>query len=471
MMNTQAPVIKRFPIITVLLVGLALASTLAGCGDDDGANDNDAAVDASSGDASTVDSAVVADSAVPDAEVPLLETIEVVDMQGNALPLANVFTSDDTGAVVDTYVADVLGTVQVDVPEGGTVTAAYVMPGGGSFPDFYVMSTAVGLADGGTFRATLMAWSTTTAPAPMTIGMTIDASPAGTTHYSVHIECYGTGFSTNSGVMTGFDGCGNTDPYDIVVYALDAADNRLGYGYLFDQPFQEGAVVTHTLSATHTDLESVDFTASAILAGAEDVDMSAAGIRAGSPETVTRDSDYVSFPGASETVTLYLPASVLDSFVLYSSVFLEDTAVLRRSRYYHSEHTTWPQTVHWDTTVTADVVALGLPDLTDLQRPVISWALDPSGTSGDGLEHSLSWGNANNGTQWTIHTPVQTSGTVQLPDLPLVLEAAELTSATDLQGVSLMHYEQHTGDAYQSYLAAEAWTERWFTGGYRPLDE
>jgi hypothetical protein len=446
----------RVPLALVMLTGV----WLLGCSDDDVDPQNDGGTV----DALTMDSTVTPDAAPPDAEVPVLETVEVVDSQGNPLTLADVLTHDASGSLADTHVTDGQGTVQVNVPEGGSVTVVYRKSAAGS-PDYYFVSTAMGLEDGGTYLAMLDVWPDHEPLDPMHVSITVDASPAGTTYYRMRIGCSGYYYSTDTRDIPDFDGCGDGNPYHIFLYATDASQARIGYGYLFNQPYVEGGSASHTLSATHTEMDPMDFSVTAIPAGAEDLELSVSAYLAGDRQEITDHDVDIETPDASETVTLRLPSIPMDRFVVKGSVDLESTITLTRSRFYDSLRDTYPQSVSWDTSTVGDVINVGDPDLTDLLRPSFSWTLDSAGTPGDALKHTFMWGDTNHVTYWVVHTPVQTSGTVQLPELPAGLAAVQLGFAVNFQGISIHHYEQYAGDGYQSFLAGDPWIERWYSRG------
>ncbi len=425
----------------------------------DAATPDAAAPDATTPDAAPVDAAPVDAAPVdaepqPDAAITVSETVSVVSNGGLPLASIDVFTNDASGVLLATYTTDASGQVQVDVPVGGSVTVVrHTPPTPPTTTDSYELHTALELAQGGHFQASVYSPLDEPVRDDMHITATVASSPVGTDSYRMFVGNCSTGSMDTTIDTDVHEYCGYDTTYDLIIYARDAADNKIGFATVLDATYLGNQTVLHTIDATHVTFVDLVLDATNIPSDATSAQVHAAGTRAGRSTRMTWDFDSVNAPQTSEQHIVRMPQGPLSSYLLQYSVGLPDVGNMSRSRFYElSDLASWPTAHEVDMGQVADVAVVNLPDFTTVTRPVLGWTLD-TGPVGQVVESFGSFRKTGSSAGWAFYGSAQATGLVQLPELPSFLPDCVPQAGDTWFVVATRHYVLDAGYSLADFYA------------------
>jgi len=411
---------------------------------------------------------------------PTMESVIVVDPIGAPIEDVDIVVNTAAGEVTDHVKTDASGQALVDVPEDGSVTVAH---GFSSIQNSQVylqrnLTTAVGLEDGGTFRVESGRATPWEPPTGMTVTVGLHSqciTPPGVTHYRVQLSCRHGG-QTNLGQPHQFPdywGCDGEPTYDVFLFAFDAEDKLLRYSAQLDHPFQAGGSASHQLCPTNSNLTETTFAVSDVPPQTDSVSLNLYGSRNATTNAALRRTLHDDAPTATVTGFLRLPTAELSVFADTIGVrFTPDggpfySDLVQRRKNLISQ----PATVSLSVSDFAVVDALPVADLSQVERPRVSWNLSTTGALGDMLSVGLSWTPADHEFSfWHVVHPAERNGEVQLPDLPSALSEFPPGVGDTIGQTTLVHMDQDGVDGLRPYLegAPNSDTRVWASAGHYP---
>lgn len=150
-------------------------------------------------------------------------------------------------------------------------------------------------------------------------------------------------------------------------------------------------------------------------------------------------------PAADGSVEVAAVTKNFSQFAVGDSVTWTEVAQLHRSTGRTQVVTTLSDSV-WDATAVARVESVSQLDLTELDRPSLSYSLESTGEVGECIETFGSWYESSGSTYWQARGPAQTSGVLKFPALPTDFEEFALSAGQTVDNTSAKHFSPTVGD-------------------------
>jgi hypothetical protein len=350
--------------------------------------------------------------------------VRAIGSEGDKLGGLDLFVSDKAGAFVGQAKTDAEGSVRLDVPEGGWVSAYYERPHPG--PTDRRRASLRSVRNEGLTEVPFK-FTSTPLPAPNPTPMpSLTVNIAGvTTDVPIHvyIGCLGLREAPTGVVeLTDYFGCPGRDTFD--VFAITEY-NGVNYGSLREQPFTPGVAANITVVAT-------------IFGSAVTLRSEARGVPAGSKNwSVDWQVSSNLIPSLGFGLFKAEPSSgnITASAILPgdSALFVRGSAYIELpsadpSRSMYAQHF-WIATEEepassWSTQALMTVDELSPLALDDVRRPSLSWKGSDLGSSGDVTRVSLSYlGDDELRVLWQIDSPPTRAGSLRAPDVGPAFDA------------------------------------------------
>jgi hypothetical protein len=343
--------------------------------------------------------------------------VVVTDLGEPVSDVAVLVSASDGSAVMVTS-TDARGTALVEIPDGGMVSVLrkFSTVSSGRTLTLRAVESAQGVADGDTFR--VHAWGDPGAePQAMVVTLGYDTTMPGAELHEARVVCGQSVVNFLGPFARGIEtqGCPWGAPYDVYLFAKDSAGERIGYDYLFDQPFMAGGVATHILTPTKTDFATATLMLSDLPENVGEVLMLTQGRRAGA-EGYIWDADTWYWPVGSATSSLLLPARALSEFVSMARFWLGSPGVTVT---FVEVEDGLPPSASWSANSFAWIEDLEPVDVSDLERPVVRWSLSAEGSREGMMWIEQHWvPGINQASWWRLARRAVDSGEAQFPVLP-----------------------------------------------------
>lgn len=147
---------------------------------------------------------------------------------------------------------------------------------------------------------------------------------------------------------------------------------------------------------------------------------------------------------ANGNVAVAVVTKNIPEFVVTDLVSWTDGALMRSTR--RSQIVTTLADTVWDPTGPARFESLSELDVTDVERPSVTWALETSGVVGECVETYGAWLVGESRTYWQAWQSASATGEVRFPALPDDATEFALTAGAIIDPVSATHFSPTTGD-------------------------
>jgi hypothetical protein len=392
------------------------------------------------------------------------ERVVTERIDGQAAPGVDVIVSGADGALAKATKTGADGTVSVDVPARGSVSALCKVSGtaSGEIHTSRFVQTIFDPPDGATLRFQVGCFSGPPIEQPpenapmgnitLTLG---DASPPpGTVLYDPSMPCLGNSpYIRFPHIITGYKGCPGATTYDVFMFAKDGTLSTVAYAAILDQPLQPGSAVTHTLSF-RTDMVETRAVIDPIPPGSTRADVTLYAYRTQQLSHGVVDGLIAAPPGASESKTLRMPANTFSKYSLNEQVVLSETPLYRGARRQRII-ATLPQSSTFSPVALATVDDVSPPDLGDIAHPVFGWELAQEGELGDSMALYQLWRPGDNETtDWVARFAPVRAGEIRFPDLPAELSEYAPKVGDILSHTTIAHDDNADVIGYADYLGA-----------------
>lgn len=384
---------------------------------------------------------------------PVLMTVRVVDSgDQHLIQGATVFASDADGELLQTARTQKDGTAYLEVPSGGTVSAALTATQtyDGETKSYTSLASAFQVQSGATVTLAVYDPADVASPKPMHVMVTLEPAAKVTAQTEVQLPCGGT-FLGRSGSpeIWEFDSvapCANTTTFDIWGLVFDEDGALSAFASDLGVPFTPGGTAERSLDANDTSFRSARLNVSGIPPGCTGLNY---GVLAYWDERTTQAivlDDNVESPSIDETLKVRYPAAEFGKYLAWAALYIQDEpsqqVVLARTG------TGVSQERDWSVDRLARFAASTEVDHHEVVRPVASWKLLDSGALGDAIEIDLSWTEAS----WQAFLPAQRSGKARLPKLPDSLSDLRPSAQDEFFAYAVHKDVVETAD-YADYLA------------------
>ena len=333
------------------------------------------------------------------------------------------------------------GTVQLDIPLGGSVLAFTPLAAGASSPS-YVVAGAVDPPEGALVRLTayVPGVAPPPPPAPTTYKLIAQGYPQQAASLTYITRCT-TNVVAASYLVVDNGSCTQLPTQDFLIIAKAGDGTPLAWGSLVGAATSPGAVLDYSVSVNQTTFAAVDIQVVNVTTTATDGGTWMAPsvpFTAGISDSISASSLYPSF-----TTTTLVPAGWPVSYLLNADVGTTGAAAASR-RYISRSIDAIPSALVFDV---ASMPALSFDsvDASDPARPVFHWSYGP-GLSADAGSLQAIWADGVAYRQWLVALPPDYGASFHLPTLPPELSSYGPTAAGSFSGtVSYQDYDSETG--------------------------
>jgi hypothetical protein len=338
---------------------------------------------------------------------------------------ALVIVNDADGTLVSSSRSGRLGTVEVWIPTGGSVSAIHVnrysvdgeVRTARSIGTLFDVQPTFDLLE-----VRVQDQPTTNTPrakTPMTVSATV---PEVGNNRMLVLSCGSErSFTGLTVTASGYVGCAGKSVFDLWVLAFDATGVPVGYGNLLDLPFREGGTAAYPVDVKAVATSDVRLLATGIPPGSESLAFYVVGY--GTREDFDAKNSAHTFrsslamPQPQARIGLSLPAGAFDYFAHHAYLRVASTPFeIQATATRSASSLAFPD---WSLQDLALFESRLDRDATNPARPGVSWAFVPDGRLGDYVEVILQWGleqYPNSVYWWSASPPTTTS--VRLPELP-----------------------------------------------------
>ena len=381
---------------------------------------------------------------------PTQVTVSVIDNSDEPGIALDVIANGPDGELVDQGVTGVDGTVEMMVPDGGSVSLLYSDDYADSQGTHLYRRIETAGFEGKphqTVRFNAFYYADAE-PGGSTMSVTVNyPMKTGVSQYAVLTTCNNGGSSSAlTRTMTGIRDCTGNGLYDVVVAALGAEGAIVDYAMLEGQPFAPGAGATHNLQWTVKPVGQLVAVVSNIPTIAEGLGASSSRLKhqgAGFVELEHRR--YAEDLGTEQTMFFSVPVDFGSDHCVTMSVEMPQA----KAHSLKNRCTPGPSL----TPFAWDVSRLSRFEITGgtVQPPSVQWDEGWSGQAGDLLSISAGWEYEGVGLFWSIHLQPG-AGSVSLPELPDDLVAYALVSEQLGLMTSVWHVDRDELDGFEDAL-------------------
>jgi hypothetical protein len=338
------------------------------------------------------------------------------DHAGHPAIGVDVLVHDKDGATVQRTKTDKTGAANVDLVEGGGVTALWKSPRDVGVPEYTAVSVT-GLLAGAEVRLVADVAPTGTLPAPTQLTFT-GAPPLQNTDWDIVASCLQESDVAEQSLA--YSGCLGSPSYDLVAF-LAPGDKRLVFPAQTPQP---GMSVPITLDPAKA--EAAPPVTVAITGVPKGTTHLSALLSANRPEGGR--TRYLAGKDVSATTDIELSPARL--FVSPGGSFDVDIAAETatggvHTRLYFSDESLPTAAIPWHVPAVSAITQVD-PLLGTVKRPEVPWTLDPTVTPSDAVRIELRYQAFNpppdgaliHPVRWTLYQASTTTGVAKFPEIP-----------------------------------------------------